>query len=221
MRKGLPNQRLESAPYIPEPGQNGRGHKDFLLYEAVPGSDDAVLAVQNPKDDQAWALYSLPGYGSWLSKEADFDKKSSQIGSSSFPTPAEKPKITKVVFHRGVLDQELHPDSFNSEALIAHSFALERLIESPDQAHVADRRPNLNLSSAVDYLSLEWSMEGASSSESRAYSALVLYKDPEQPADAFWAGQNAVTKEWSVYSLSGYGPWLAKELDLLARHYGF
>lgn len=44
---------------------------------------------------------------------------------------------------------------------------------------------------------------------------IILYVDPQSPDDAFVAIQNPEKlDEWRVLKVSGYGPWLKKEIDL-------
>jgi hypothetical protein len=63
--------RLEYPPYIPEPGQNGLGYQDLILYEDPQNKEDAYIGIQNPKQLDKWTIIALPGYGQWLNKELD------------------------------------------------------------------------------------------------------------------------------------------------------
>lgn len=63
--------RFSYDPYIPASGENNWAHKDVMLFVDSGNAQNAVLAIQDPKELNKWSLVTLPGYGNWLKKEVD------------------------------------------------------------------------------------------------------------------------------------------------------
>lgn len=63
--------RLSYDAYTPPEGENTWGHKDIMVFVDTGNAQDAVLAIQDPKEQTKWSVVSLPGYGSWLKKQID------------------------------------------------------------------------------------------------------------------------------------------------------
>lgn len=63
--------RLSYDAFTPPAGENSWAHKDVMVYVDPANAQNAVLAVQDTKEQTKWNIVSLPGYGVWLKKEID------------------------------------------------------------------------------------------------------------------------------------------------------